>query len=111
MMASILTLGKNNQVHLEREFCPHVLEVVREFFNNLNSALDKKKPALSQAENSIICMRETMQKEVKPVSRNEPKQPTTALIRHGAYLLALVAILWFLGRYILPIIWALIERI
>jgi len=52
-----------------------------------------------------------MQKEVKPVSRNEPKQPTTALIRHGAYLLALVAILWFLGRYILPIIWALIERI
>jgi len=37
-----LTLGKNNQVHLEREFCPHVLEVVREFFNNLNSALDKK---------------------------------------------------------------------
>ncbi len=45
------------------------------------------------------------------MSRNESKQSTTALIRHGAYLLALVAILWFLGRYILPIIWALIERI
>lgn len=45
------------------------------------------------------------------MSRDEPKQPATALIRHGAYLLALLAILWFLGRYILPIIWALIERV
>jgi hypothetical protein len=42
---------------------------------------------------------------------NETKQPITALIRHGAYLLALVAVLWFLGRFILPVIWALIERI
>lgn len=45
------------------------------------------------------------------MSHNEPKQPTTALIRHGAYLLALLAILWFLGRFILPIVWALIEKI
>lgn len=45
------------------------------------------------------------------MSRNESKQPTTALIRHGTYLLALLAVLWFLGRFILPIIWALIERI
>jgi len=45
------------------------------------------------------------------MSHNETKQPANALIRHGAYLLALVAILWFLGRFILPIIWALIEKI
>jgi len=45
------------------------------------------------------------------MSQNEPKQPISALIRNGAYLLALLAILWFLGRYILPIIWALINKI
>lgn len=45
------------------------------------------------------------------MNRNETKQPVNSLIKHGAYLLALIAILWFLGRYILPIIWALIERI
>jgi len=45
------------------------------------------------------------------MSRNETRQPVTALIKHGAYLLALVAILWFLGRYVLPIIWELIQRI
>ena len=39
------------------------------------------------------------------------RQPATALIRHGAYLAALVIILWFLGRYVLPIVWALIERL
>lgn len=43
--------------------------------------------------------------------RNESKEPSTALIRHGAYLLALLAILYFLGRFVLPIIWALINRL
>ena len=42
---------------------------------------------------------------------NEPKEPSTALIRHGAYLLALLAILYFIGRFVLPIVWALINRL
>lgn len=45
------------------------------------------------------------------MSRNDTKQPLSALIRNGAYLLALLAILWFLGRYILPVVWALIAKI
>ncbi len=52
-----------------------------------------------------------MEKEDYGMSHNETKQPISALIRNGAYLLALLAILWFLGRYILPIVWALIDKI
>ncbi|HPZ90503.1 MAG: hypothetical protein GX090_07190 [Firmicutes bacterium] len=56
-------------------------------------------------------MRKTKQKEVERMSHEKTRQPATALIRHGAYLAALVIILWFLGRYVLPIVWALIERL
>lgn len=45
------------------------------------------------------------------MNRNDSKQPVSTLIRKGAYLIALIAVLWFLGRYILPVIWALIEKI
>lgn len=45
------------------------------------------------------------------MSHSEQKQPVTALIKHGAYLLALIAVLYFLGRFILPVIWTLIDRI
>lgn len=52
-----------------------------------------------------------MGKEGYGMNRNETKQPISTLIRNGAYLIALLAVLWFLGRYILPIVWALIEKI
>jgi hypothetical protein len=45
------------------------------------------------------------------LSCNDTKQPLSVLIRNGAYLIALLAILWFIGRYVLPIIWALISKI
>lgn len=45
------------------------------------------------------------------MEKNDSKQPVSALIRNGAYLIALLAVLWFLGRYILPIIWALIAKL
>jgi len=61
--------------------------------------------------NTLCILRKTKQKEVERMSHEKTRQPATALIRHGAYLAALVIILWFLGRYVLPIVWALIERL